>query len=1065
MKALIQRACSWVLFGTIFFVFFAAKQGKSQTITLGSGTDINGITTSSPINIWFRKTVCYMVYTAAELTAAGATAGLITEMGFFVTNNPIYALPNYEIQMRHTTDPDAGGVITGGYTTVRTIASYAPSAGGWDMLTLDTPFDWDGVQNLVVRVCWSQVTPTFDPSGQVRVYTATDGYRFRRNDTGGSMCGFTPLTNLNTKPQLRLVFQNETEWTGSVSTSWSVPGNWTAGVPDETMDARIPTGVPNDPVLNSDGTCKSLTIDGNLSLNSGIQLNIYENLTNNGTISDLGGIVNFTGNGAQELSTASDLTLENLVVNTSDGVDLVSGNLVIGTELQVNKGTFETGDAVTFRSGPMGTARINELSTTCTYTLTMEDSWGDGWNGGFITLFEEGVERGTFSATSALTVATFEVVSGSTFTINYTSGSFENENTYTLTDDGGTDIFNDGPTPGTGDVFTDVASGCSFVSTIAGDITMERYIDAGETYWRYFASAVEDPTLAQYLDDFTTAGFPGSPFPDFPFTSIYSYDETLPPGDGYVPAASTAEVITVGKGYQVWSGDTITGTEPFLVDLTGPANQGNIDMPVTYTPSGTPTEDGWCLVGNPYASTIDWDSPFWIKTNMANATYIQNPDDRTYATYIAGAGANGGTRYIASQQSFWVQATAASPVLTAREGVKSSVDATFFKTGEIYSPGMNIQLTDGALRDEAVIRHIDGALDELEPAYDAAKVYGGWGTNPQITLMNTEAKDLTVHSFDKGFSEWSVPLRTIVFESGVYQLKFTNSFELDVPCLKLEDTYTGTFYDIDTEEETVLDFELSDTTYAPRFILHIGRDYDRMRENVTCHDFANGTYQLDLDIDEEVSYELTSGGEVIELGSGTGNPLELSGLSQGLYALTVDIDDFCATNMFNFSINEPAQIEAEAEVTAETFGSDGSIVLDVDGGTGDYTYWWSTGETSAAIYGLTGGTYFVTITDENECSRVYAYAVDSYLSLSGNDDDTEGLQVVYNHLDKQLNISDKEAFEGSALNLFTISGELITTYTLPSAANKATLNLPSDLSKGVYILRPVDNTWFYRFSY
>ena len=100
-------------------------------------------------------------------------------------------------------------------------------------------------------------------------------------------------------------------------------------------------------------------------------------------------------------------------------------------------------------------------------------------------------------------------------------------------------------------------------------------------------------------------------------------------------------------------------------------------MPVTYTPSGTPSEDGWCFIGNPYASTIDWDAAGWTKTNMANATYIQDPDTQGYATYIAGAGANGGSRFIASQQSFWVQATGVSPELIIRETVKSSVDATF----------------------------------------------------------------------------------------------------------------------------------------------------------------------------------------------------------------------------------------------------------------------------------------------------------------------------------------------------------------------------------------------------
>jgi predicted membrane protein len=216
---------------------------------------------------------------------------------------------------------------------------------------------------------------------------------------------------------------------------------------------------------------------------------------------------------------------------------------------------------------------------------------------------------------------------------------------------------------------------------ITGEISMERYIDAGETNWRYFSSAVTGATLAQYNDDFVTAGYPGSWYPAFGWESIYTYDETMGVGFGYLPATSSAQVIGVGQGLQVWCGDTITGTLPFTVDLRGVPNQGPILMPVSYTFTGTPGEDGFCHIGNPYASTIDWDAIGWVKVNVAEATYIVDPDTEMYATYIAGAGTNGGSRYIASQQAFWVEATAVAPVLSITESCKSGTDATFFKSG------------------------------------------------------------------------------------------------------------------------------------------------------------------------------------------------------------------------------------------------------------------------------------------------------------------------------------------------------------------------------------------------
>ncbi|MFT5821489.1 MAG: hypothetical protein ACI8ZM_002742 [Crocinitomix sp.] len=1045
----------------IFVLFPTISSSYAQAITLGTGTSINGITTSSPINIWFRKTVCQMVYTGVELSAAGAVSGPITQLGFYISNNPIYDLPEYEISIKHTTDADASGDLEGGYTIVKTMANYVPSAGGWDMLELDTPFEWDGIQNIVVRVCWSRVNPTYDPSGQLRVYNSTNAYKYRRSDAPGTMCTSSPNTLLNTKPQIRFVFLSETEWTGAINTDWLNASNWTGGVPSETMDALIPSGTVNEPYLNGFGACKNLTNNGVLTLDVLGQLDIYSNFINNDTYSDLGGITNFTGVAAHEITTSTLLTIEKLRLNSSAGLEIISGEVIVGQEVQINKGIFNTGDALTLRSDASGTARIDELSTTCTYTLNMNDSWGDGWNGGFISVLEDGLEIGTYACIGPASSSEFQIVSGAEFELIYTAGSFEGENTYTLNDELGVELFADGPSPATVSVYTETAGGCEFASTINGDITMQRYIDEGETFWRYFASAVEDPTISQYLDDFTTAGFPGSPFPDFLFNSIYSYDETLAPGDGYVACTGADEVIEVGQGYQVWSGDTITGTEPFYVDLSGPPNQGDIVMPVTYTASDTPDEDGWCLVGNPYPSTIDWDSPNWTKLNMADATYIQDPDTQNYATYISGAGTNGGSRFIASQQSFWVHAISDSPELIGTEGVKSDVDATFFRAGEIFNQGMTIQLDGGPFIDEAVIRHIDGAIEEIEFQIDAPKLFGGWGVNPQISFVNNEDKDLTVHSFDKGFSEWEIPLRTIVFENGDYELKFINAFELDVPCLVLEDTYSGIMYPI--EEESVLNFEMSDTTFAPRFILHVGRDYESEKSHITCFYEMDGSFELDLDIDADITYELLLDG-LSEESTGSGNPLLIEGLDQGLYVLIVDeLDDVCEVDTFYFTIHEPSVLEIEATLTDEVYGFDGAIELEVEGGIDPYVFDWSNGAITNSIFGLSAGSYELLITDNKGCQIDTVFSINSFVDIIEKEFST--VDVIFNKTLNQLELSGQIKAIGQYLSLYSSTGQLIKIYNLTSDFNNGVLLLPKELEHGVYFLRASELNWFYRFAY
>ena len=173
----------------LFFIFTSISfYSVSQAITIGTGTAINGITTASPVNISSRRQVSHTVYTVAELNAAGFTgAGTINQIGYFIKNIPIYNIPGYTIQMKHTTNANAGGNLNGGYNTVKNAFTYSPGQGNWDMIPLDNPFLWNGIENIVIRVCWSQVQPAGDPSGQLRIFNATRGYKYIRDNNGGSI--------------------------------------------------------------------------------------------------------------------------------------------------------------------------------------------------------------------------------------------------------------------------------------------------------------------------------------------------------------------------------------------------------------------------------------------------------------------------------------------------------------------------------------------------------------------------------------------------------------------------------------------------------------------------------------------------------------------------------------------------------------------------------------------------------------------------------------------------------------------------------------------------------------
>ncbi len=197
--------------------FFIVFRINAQTVTIGSGTTQNGATVSSPINNYYDAHHCQMIYTAAEITAGGlSSAGTISQLGFYITVSPTNNLPNFTIKIKNTSSINASVYDGAGLTQVYNIASYAPVSGGYQMLTLSTPYVWDGVSNLLVDVC-SDAAAANGGSGRLQIFTPSPAgthYSYTRND-GVAQCGvatnaddgnFNDYGTKATKPQIRFVF-------------------------------------------------------------------------------------------------------------------------------------------------------------------------------------------------------------------------------------------------------------------------------------------------------------------------------------------------------------------------------------------------------------------------------------------------------------------------------------------------------------------------------------------------------------------------------------------------------------------------------------------------------------------------------------------------------------------------------------------------------------------------------------------------------------------------------------------------------------------------------------------
>ncbi len=94
-----------------------------------------------------------------------------------------------------------------------------------------------------------------------------------------------------------------------------------------------------------------------------------------------------------------------------------------------------------------------------------------------------------------------------------------------------------------------------------------------------------------------------------------------------------------------------------------------------------------------------------------------------------------------------------------------------------------------------------------------------------------------------------------------------------------------------------------------------------------------------------------------------------SGLAQGGYTLTVTDASGC-TKTASVSVTQPNQLTVAAAGGSISCngGNNGSAGATASGGTTNYTYNWSNGQTSSNAIGLTAGTYTITITDANGCT-------------------------------------------------------------------------------------------------
>src|SRR5690606_5803625 len=98
--------------------------------------------------------------------------------------------------------------------------------------------------------------------------------------------------------------------------------------------------------------------------------------------------------------------------------------------------------------------------------------------------------------------------------------------------------------------------------------------------------------------------------------------------EGLVGVESVQTALPAGKGFAAWCGDSLGGTQPFTVDVTGTPHVAKTPMalPVSWTPQvpSVPEAQGWNLLSNPLPSPIAF-SAMSRGADLANGYYVYDP--------------------------------------------------------------------------------------------------------------------------------------------------------------------------------------------------------------------------------------------------------------------------------------------------------------------------------------------------------------------------------------------------------------------------------------------------------
>lgn len=191
-----------------------ASCGTPNTVTAGTFSTQNGTTTyPTPFGNWYKNEKHQFLYTAAELNALGFMGGQISSIGFNVISMGGISgatYPGYTVKMACTSLTSLPGGFgmpfpAPGFTTVFGPANKTVNVGT-TTINFTTPFNWDGVSNVIVEVCYN-MTPSYTTNCIVQLSNTPFTSSIWYNSDVTPACPYTTTnSSSNTRPVTKFTY-------------------------------------------------------------------------------------------------------------------------------------------------------------------------------------------------------------------------------------------------------------------------------------------------------------------------------------------------------------------------------------------------------------------------------------------------------------------------------------------------------------------------------------------------------------------------------------------------------------------------------------------------------------------------------------------------------------------------------------------------------------------------------------------------------------------------------------------------------------------------------------------